>query len=99
MLMDATKNKEEITVVVHPLRSGKPGGLLQGITLANGDSFQVGEEYQDPSEGEQERIIPSLVEWTPPPEGETWQEREKKNETRAITNNRQWCKTDWSRGT
>ena len=98
MLMDATKNKEEITVVVHPLRSGKPGGLLQGITLANGDSFQVGEEYQDPSEGEQERIIPSLVEWTPPPEGETWQEREK-NETRAITDNCKWCKTDWSRGT
>lgn len=84
MLMDATKNKEEITVVVHPLRSGKPGGLLQGITLANGDSFQVGEEYQDPSEGEQERIIPSLVEWTPPPEGETWQERERKTRPEQL---------------
>ena len=78
MLMDATKSKESITVTLHPLRSGKPGGLLQRITLANGDSYQVGEEYQDPSAGEQERIIPSLVEWTPPPKGETWQERERK---------------------
>jgi hypothetical protein len=84
MLMDATKSSENITVVMHPLRSGKPGGLLQRITLASGDSYQVGEEYQDSAAGEQERIIPSLVEWTPPPKGETWQERESKTRPKIL---------------
>ena len=41
MLMDATKSSENITVVMHPLRSGKPGGLLQRITLASGDSLSL----------------------------------------------------------
>ena len=84
MLMDATKSKESITVTMHPLRSGKPGGVLHRITLANGESYQVGEEYQDPAAGEQERIIPSLVEWTPPPVGETWQEREAKTRPKIL---------------
>ncbi|MDG1864477.1 MAG: DUF6152 family protein [Woeseiaceae bacterium] len=84
MLLDATKSKESIIVTMHPLRSGKPGGLLQRITLANGESYQVGEEYQDPAAGEQERIIPSLVEWTPPPAGETWQEREAKTRPKIL---------------
>ena len=84
MLMDATKSSENITVVMHPLRSGKPGGLLQRITLASGNSYQVGEEYQDATAGEQERIIPSLVEWTPPPKEETWQEREAKTRPKNL---------------
>ena len=69
---------DTITVTVHPLKNGKPGGLLQAITLASGESHRLGQEYRDAPATEARRTIPSLVEWVPPPEGETWQEREKK---------------------
>ena len=78
MLSNAADNGENITVVLHPLKTGKPGGLLQAITMADGSSYRLGEEYQSTPAGVRRRTIPSLVEWVPPPEGETWQEREKK---------------------
>lgn len=69
---------DTITVVVLPLKSGKPGGLLQAITLASGEVHAVAEDYEANPESTVRRTIPSLVEWVPPPRGETWQEREKK---------------------
>lgn len=74
---------DRITVVVQPLKSGQPGGLLQAITLANGATHTLTADYQPTPEAEVRRTIPSLVEWVPPPQGETWQEREKK--TRPAT--------------
>ena len=84
MLTDATKSKENITVTVHPLRTGAPGGLLQKITLANSETYTVGEDYEEVATNVQERIIPSLVEWSPPPEGETIQEREAKTRPKQL---------------
>lgn len=85
-------NGDAITVVVHPLKSGRPGGLLQAITLADGTTHALSEDYSEtqaetatanagPGATPTRRSrqpIPSLVEWVPAPEGETWQEREKK---------------------
>ena len=82
---------DTISVVVNPLRSGKPGGLLQVITLASGEMHALDEDYQPSAStagpgatpSPSGRTIPSLVEWVPPPAGETWQQREKK--TRPAT--------------
>lgn len=82
---------DTISVVVNPLRSGKPGGLLQAITLASGEMHTLDEDYQPSASAAgpgatpspSGRTIPSLVEWVPPPAGETWIEREKK--TRPAT--------------
>jgi len=71
---------DKITVVVNPLKSGQPGGLMMAITLADGTTHAMNADYQAPTT-EQERnrrTIPALVDFEPPPAGETWQEREKK---------------------
>jgi hypothetical protein len=67
---------DQLTVVAHPLKSGNVGGLMQTLTLADGSSFGVSQEYQ--AVPARQRVIPALLEWEPPPEGETWQEREEK---------------------
>jgi hypothetical protein len=79
---DSVSKGDVITVKMRPLKSGKPGGLLQGLTGANGvsysmDASQVAETYKKQDRARQ--VAPSLVEWVPPPEGETWQMREKKS--------------------
>jgi hypothetical protein len=73
-------NGDEITVVVNPLKTGRPGGLLAAITLANGTTHATSEDYAAaPTPAAQaRRTIPSLIDYVPPPDGETWQEREKK---------------------
>lgn len=73
-------NGDRITVVVNPLKSGSPGGLLAAITLADGTRHATSEDYEEtPSAvAEVRRTIPSLLDYVPPPEGETWQERERK---------------------
>jgi len=74
-------NGDRITVVVNPLKSGQPGGLLAAITLADGTTHATSEAYTEeaPTAAQQaERTIPSLVDYVPPPAGETWQQREKK---------------------
>jgi hypothetical protein len=71
---------DKITVVINPMKSGNPGGLMMAITLADGTTHAMTADYQAPTT-EQERnrrTIPALVEHVPPPAGETWQEREKK---------------------
>ncbi|MEM7503411.1 MAG: DUF6152 family protein [Pseudomonadota bacterium] len=79
-------NGDRITVAVHPLKSGRPGGLLQAITLASGETHAMSEDYSEPANAgpgatptrPSRQPIPSLVEWVPPPAGETWRERERK---------------------
>ena len=73
---DSINRGDEITVMLHPMRSGRPGGLIQIMTLADGSMVEI-----DPqAEASVRRAIPrpSQVEYVPPPEGETWQEREAK---------------------
>lgn len=67
---------DTISVVVHPMKSGRPGGLLRQITLADGRSHAIDPEYDRATTQARER--PSLVAYEPPPAGETWQEREEK---------------------
>lgn len=69
---------DRITVVVHPLKTGRPGGVLMAITLANGKTFELEDDYNPTAQAGASAPIPALVEWLPPPEGETWQDREKK---------------------
>lgn len=73
---DSISAGDRITVLINPLKSRKPGGLLQGMTLADGKSF--GMEYPDePVEEEAPaQQIPSLTAYVPPPAGDTWQKRE-----------------------
>lgn len=72
---DSISEGDEITVQINPLRSGKPGGLLEGMTLADGRAF--GMEYDDaPAAEAPAQEIPSLTAYVPPPAGDTWQKRE-----------------------
>ena len=71
---------DNITVVINPMKSGRPGGLMMAITLADGTTHAMTADYQAPTTEQQRnrRTIPALVDFGPPPAGETWQEREKK---------------------
>ena len=73
-------NGDQITVVVNPLKTGRPGGLLTTITLADGTRHTTGENYAEAATpaAQIRRTIPSLLDYVPPPKGETWQERERK---------------------
>ena len=77
---EAIGDGDTITVVVHPLKSGEPGGLLQAVTLADGKTYPLTDDYAaaTPAQQQVRRTIPSLVEYEPPPAGETWQQREQK---------------------
>ncbi len=82
---------DRITVVVNPLKNGQPGGLLQVITLASGERHVMDAGYPAESAGPAPaaapvapRQIPSLVEWVPPPAGETWQVRERKTRPERL---------------
>lgn len=73
-------NGDKISVVVNPMKTGKPGGLLLAITLADGTKHATSEDYSEaPTPAAQaRRTIPSLLDYEPPPAGETWQQREAK---------------------
>jgi hypothetical protein len=66
---------DEITLAINPLRSGRPGGLLTGLMLADGTSYGMPDAYTE-REQTTARQIPSLTPYVPPPPGETWQKRE-----------------------
>jgi len=70
---DVVQLGDEITVKMHPLKSGNPGGLIQGLIAANGTAYSM-----DDSAAPKRQIYPALMEWIPAPEGETWEMREKK---------------------
>ena len=75
---------DKISVLVNPLKSGDPGGLMQGLTTADGTTFGMEEtSYASGSAPtapanplSTERQLPSLTEYVPPPAGDTWQKRE-----------------------
>ncbi|MEM9404282.1 MAG: DUF6152 family protein [Pseudomonadota bacterium] len=68
---------------VNPMKSGEPGGLVQGLTLADGTSFGM-EDYGDGDDASpanrmtRERRLPSLTEYVPPPDDESWEQREQR---------------------
>jgi hypothetical protein len=62
---------DEITMKIYPLKSGKFGGLVEGLIGADGRAYNM--------EAPETRLVyPALMEWVPPPSGETWQQREAK---------------------
>jgi len=73
---DSIKRGDEITVMLHPMRSGRPGGLIQVMTLADGSLVEI--DPQAEASVRQAIPRPSQVEYLPPPAGETWQDREAK---------------------
>ena len=65
---------DEITVKMYPMKSGRPGGLIEGMIGADNTAYNM-----DPSPSEPARqVYPALMAWIPAPEGETWQDREEK---------------------
>ena len=73
---------DHITVMMAPLKNGKPGGLIQGMIAADGTSYSMNSTKEAPA---RERLqYPALMAWVPPPEGETWQMREKKTRPAAL---------------
>lgn len=70
---------DEVTVKLYPLRSGRPGGLIEGMIAADGTAYNM-----DAPASEGRLTYPALVEWVPPPEGETWQEREHKTRPDSL---------------
>lgn len=64
---------DEITMKVYPLRSGAPGGLVEGVIGADGRAYNM-----EAPPTQRRQTYPALMAWVPPPVGETWQEREAK---------------------
>lgn len=76
------KTGDTITVKAHPLKSGKPGGLLQGLIAADGKPYSMDGTAVL---GRQRRMVsPALMAYEPPPEGETWQQRERKTRPEKL---------------
>jgi len=77
---DSVEVGDKISVKMHPLKSGNPGGLLQGLIGANGASYSMdgsgtgGLEQQEPAR----QAAPGLIAYVAPPAGETLQMREEK---------------------
>ena len=78
---DSIHTGDKITVKMRPLRSGEPGGLLQGLIGADGKAYSMdGTDLQE-NYAKKERVrqaAPGLMAYVPPPAGETWQMREEK---------------------
>jgi len=84
---DSVSKGDVITVKMRPLKTGKPGGLLQGMVGANGKSYSMdgsgvaAEEYKK----EPVRLAgPGLIDYVPPPAGETLQDRERKTRPAVL---------------
>ena len=69
---------DKISVVARPLKSGRPGGLMLQIVLDGGEKFTFDDSYNPSGVEGVSAKIPALVDYVPPPAGETWQDREKK---------------------
>jgi hypothetical protein len=65
---------DEITMNMYVLKSGRPGGLVDGILGADGRAYNMDAPEDAPLRLE----YPALMAWVPAPEGETWQDREAK---------------------
>ena len=72
---DVVQEGDRITVRVHPMKNGTPGGLLQGLVSADGTAYSM--DGSDAPEARRQPV-PSLVAYVPPPAGETLQMREEK---------------------
>ena len=68
------KAGDKITVKISPLKTGEPGGLVLGLTGADGRAYNM--ESADTEEVRQ--VYPALMTYVAPPAGETWELREMK---------------------
>lgn len=71
---------DNVTLKIHPMKTGKPGGLLKGLIAADGKAYSMGRPTgattTAPDRGR--LAAPALVKYIAPPANETWQQREKK---------------------
>mgnify|MGYP006421714211 CR=1 FL=1 len=84
---DSVKEGDVITVKMRPLKTGNPGGLLQGLIGADGKSFSMDGSYlsaQDSSNTGRRLAPPALMKYVPPPVGETLWDREKKTRPKEL---------------
>ncbi len=78
---DSIHKGDTIPVKMRPLRSGEPGGLLQGLIGADGTAYSMDGSELEQNYAKKEEVrqaAPGLMDYVPPPAGETWQMREKK---------------------
>ena len=64
---------DTVTIKMYPLKTGEPGGLIEGMIGADGKSYNM-----EAPRSARRQVYPSLMEWEPPPEGETLADRERK---------------------
>ena len=65
---------DTVTIKMYPLKSGQPGGLVDGVLGADGRAYNMEAALDAP----RRLTYPALMKWVPPPEGETLAEREAK---------------------
>ena len=81
------KEGDVITVRMRPLKTGEPGGLLQGLKDAAGAEYSMdGSELTDQEDiATGERLAaPSLTPYVAPPEGDDWRAREKRTRPESL---------------
>ena len=64
---------DTVTIKMYPLKTGEPGGLIEGMIGADGKSYNM-----EAPQSARRQVYPALMEWVPPPEGETLADRERK---------------------
>lgn len=64
---------DTVTVKMYPLKTGEPGGLIEGMIGADGKSYNM-----EAPRSARRQVYPALMEWVPPPEEETLADRERK---------------------
>ena len=57
---------DTVTIKMYPLKTGEPGGLIEGMIGADGKSYNM-----EAPRSARRQVYPALMEWVPPPEGET----------------------------
>jgi len=64
---------DTVTIKMYPLKTGEPGGLIEGMIGADGKSYNM-----EAPRSARRQVYPALMEWVPPPEEETLADRERK---------------------
>jgi len=75
---------DTITIRMYPLKTGRPGGLIQGMIGEDGTTYAMGGEDNTPELTRPRLVYPALMPYEPPPENETIQMREEKTRPPAL---------------
>jgi hypothetical protein len=81
---DAVTAGDTVTIRMRPLKTGMPGGLIQGMIGSDGTRYAMGGEGDTPELETVRLVYPALMPYVPPPEGETILMREEKTRPPAL---------------